>query len=86
MVSGKQWVHSSAAAGGVTLVDCDVDLIDGKKQGAIQLNFVIWAGLPVNVAWSSSWKRYVQGPCFSKVPTRFGPISGATIPFISSQR
>ena len=24
--------------------------------------------------------------CFSKVPKLFGPISGATIPFISSQR
>ena len=26
------------------------------------------------------------GACFSKVPKRFGPISGTTIPFISSQR
>ena len=41
MVSGKHWVHSAAAAG-VTLVDCDVDLIDGKRLGAIQLNFIVW--------------------------------------------
>ncbi|KAK2570348.1 Uromodulin [Acropora cervicornis] len=32
MVSGKHWVYSSAAAGRVTLVDCDVDLIDDQDE------------------------------------------------------
>ena len=31
-------------------------------------------------------KQVWSGACFSKVPKLFGPISGATIPFISSQR
>ena len=29
---------------------------------------------------------FSPGACFSKIPKLFGPISGATIPFISSQR
>ena len=31
-------------------------------------------------------EKFRAGACFSKVPKPFGPISGATIPFISSQR
>ena len=30
-------------------------------------------------------KGFALGACFSKVPKLFGPISGATIPFISLQ-
>ena len=31
-------------------------------------------------------EKFRPGACFSKVPKLFGPISGATIAFISSQR
>ena len=31
-------------------------------------------------------EKFRAGACFSKVPKPFEPISGATIPFISSQR
>ena len=31
-------------------------------------------------------EKFRAGACFSKAPKPFGPISGATIPFISSQR
>jgi len=37
------------------------------------------------VSWTSSC-IWTSGACFSKVPKLFGPISGASIPIISSQR
>ena len=33
-----------------------------------------------------TFEKRAPGACFSKVPKLFGPISGTTIPFISSQR
>ena len=35
---------------------------------------------------SGAFEKRAAGPCFSKVQKLFGPISGATISFISSQR
>ena len=45
--------------------------------------------IPVWINFTSHDGPFVLYPAeayFSKVPKRFGPISGATIPFISSQR
>ena len=69
MVSGKHWVHSSAAAG-VTLVDCDVDLIDGKRLGAIQLNFIVWLAYQLMLS-GHLVGRDMSRACFSKVPRTF---------------
>ena len=43
-------------------------------------------GLFLTLACSVHPIEYNPGACFSKVPKLFGPISGATILFISSQR
>ena len=42
-------------------------------------------GLFLTLACSVHLIEYNPGACFSKVSKLFGPISGATIPFISSQ-
>lgn len=70
MVRGKHWVYSSAVAGRVTLMDCDVDLMDGKRLGAIQLNFIVW------LAYQLMLPGYLVGrdmsrARFSKVPRPF---------------
>ena len=44
------------------------------------------AGMNVKTKIPSHIRRKWPGACFSKVPKLFGPISGTTIPFISSQR
>ena len=70
MVNGKHWVHSSPAAGRVTLVDCDVDLINGKRLGAIQLNFIIWLAYQL-VLPGHLVGRDMSRACLSKVPRTF---------------
>ena len=70
MVSGKHWVYSSAAAGRVTLVDCDVDLIDGKRLGAIHLNFIVWLAYQIMLP-SYLVGRDMSRARFSKVPRTF---------------
>ena len=44
--------------------------------------------IPWRLCKATSWNYHIcsSGACFSKVPKLFGPISGATIPSIHSQR